>query len=274
MGANMANGNPVLMSSDCIYIFKEKRFEALQQLTSVLLNSIGELRIFGAKHRMALKTKVEKTNINDITQINEIIDQYKIKAEEMGYNYLDAGFDGGFFIDTVIPEDYYTFVLNFNALFFISERDGHLQRYMKKHNDHAHENVNQITTMMKHIGSIPIIKELWSYEIKKILFVGEPYLWYRPKSIFDIIEDVVQSEEVIDSFWKMYNVITESIPSELITDILKSNSVEYEELGNGKIYVRLCTTFDDIVFKSKPILLEIEEKVNDYLDENGINRNW
>ena len=60
----------------------------------------------------------------------------------------------------------------------------------------------------------------------------------------------------------------------MITDILKINSVEYENLGNNKVYVRLCTTFDDIVHRSKPILKEIEETINEYLDNKGIERKW
>jgi hypothetical protein len=271
----MANGTPILISSDCIYLFINERFQAVEQVTKVLLRLIKNLHTFSVGHRMSLKTEIKNENIKTLMEIENTINLYKKKAEKMGYDYRDAGFDGGFHIDTIIPSDYITFIISYNELYFVSEFEkSELKRYMKKNNENAYENVNQLIILMKEIGTLPIMKELWAYENKKVIFVGEPYLWYRPKSIFEKIEDPVKCEEAIDIFWEMYNIISENIPTEIITKILKNNSFEYEELNNKKIYVRLCKTFDEILYKSKPILNEVEKTINDYLDEKGIERSW
>ena len=118
------------------------------------------------------------------------------------------------------------------------------------------------------------LKEFVGRFREKITFyVGEAELLYRPK-LLDRFFKGRRFDDAIETFWKMYREIRDIFPRDEVLALVRASSVEFEEIGKGKIAARFCQTLDDVEVDGREVLRDVERIVDGVLREKGIRKEW
>jgi hypothetical protein len=146
--------------------------------------------------------------------------------------------------------------------------------FLRRRNVEAADNVTQLLKIATSIGKLEPVKELLGLFYGRItFFLGEPLLLYRPK-LLKSFEKGHGYEDAVEPFWKMYRTMGEIFPHDEVLDLLKASSVEFRELGGGKILARFCRALDEVEVDGKEVFRDVGKIVDRVLKERGIRKEW
>ncbi len=149
-----------------------------------------------------------------------------------------------------------------------------LGEFLAERNQAAKMNVDRLIQLGQDLACFDAIKELTGHLWGKMtFFIGEAELLYRP-SLLDRFHKGYGSEDAIEPFWKMYSIVKQNLPRDEILNVVKTNSVEFQELEGGKILARFCRALDQVDYDAKTILSYVRKLVDRQLAARGIHKSW
>jgi hypothetical protein len=140
--------------------------------------------------------------------------------------------------------------------------------------ERAVENVDKLLQLAADMARLESVKEIVGRSRGRItFFVGEPYLLYRPRLLSRFFKGY-GFDDAIEPFWKMYRSVSENFPHDEVLDLLKASSVEFRELGGGKILARFCRALDEVEVDGKEVFRDVGKIVDRVLKDRGIRKEW
>jgi hypothetical protein len=254
------------MVSDWAYLEKERYpdFKMLVSSITEMLDYQMDLLI-SAPYNFNINRKV-----NDKPELDDLLRELEQLNEENKSNWNAYGIHG-MARDKRFKKWIWN-TLSFDTRHFMIYFDRSYDIFRIAKNAQAVKNTDLLVENFKTVGKLSGFRELWGFG--RTLFFGEPRLFYRPPRVFKPLGDTFQYWETIDQFNRLDRTMKKEVPDDIITDILKRNSVVYEDHSNGKVFVRMCTSLDDKPFKTETVLDQVKQAVEEHLRQNDIAINW
>jgi len=149
-----------------------------------------------------------------------------------------------------------------------------LGEFLAERGSTAETNVDSLIELGKCLSRFDGIKELTGYLWGKMtFFIGAAELLYRP-NLLDRFHKGYGFEDAIESFWNMYSTLKQNLPRDEILNVLKTNSVEFQELEGGRVLARFCRALDQVDYDAKTIFSYVRKLVDRELVARGIQKSW
>lgn len=97
-----------------------------------------------------------------------------------------------------------------------------------------------------------------------------PVWRFIPLKDFDACVQPLKTVEGVHSSHAILQRLRESVPKEPILEILQSNSIEFKELPDDRVYVRFGETLDDLQYDYRTVFRDVKKAVLPDLKEVGL----